>query len=105
MAAWRHRGSTAAVAVFAAFLAWTPAPLPAGHFVDKPFEWPSSLQYFPLQVADGLIMQCYSSGSRSAANGTVFFAHGFPDTAASWRSYVEHLASVDTTLSRATCAT
>jgi len=65
------------------------------YFVDLPFEWPAYLQYFSIKAADDLEVQCFSSGpkSKSDRKGTIFFAHGFPETAASWKDYVVHFGS------------
>ena len=81
--------------VLAGFLAWTPQPLPESHWSDEPFEWPVQLQYRPVRASSDLTVQCYSAGPApaDAPKGAIVFAHGFPETAASWRDYVLHFGS------------
>lgn len=82
----------AVLAVFGGFLAWTPAPIPEGHFSDAPFDWPAELEYRSIKAADDLNMMCYSIGPEAPAErrGSIIFVHGFPESAASWKEYVMH---------------
>lgn len=84
------------VAVAANFLAFSPSTdWHEEHFTDEPFEWPESLQYSEVKSAasDGLILHTIVAGPPPAdSKGVILFAHGFPETAASWKDYILYYA-------------
>ena len=85
------------VAVFAIFLAFPPSSSwQEAHFTDEPFDWPEQLQYHDVksEAADGLILKTVVAGPPAAeSKGVILFAHGFPETAASWKDYMLHFAA------------
>eukprot|EP00928_Gymnodinium_smaydae_P030705 TRINITY_DN22759_c0_g1_i1.p1 TRINITY_DN22759_c0_g1~~TRINITY_DN22759_c0_g1_i1.p1 ORF type:complete len:369 (-),score=39.48 TRINITY_DN22759_c0_g1_i1:165-1244(-) len=84
------------VAAVAIFFAVSPSTeWENDHFTDEPFEWPESLQYSDVKSAasDGLILHTIVAGPPAdKSKGVVVFAHGFPETAASWKDYILHYA-------------
>jgi pimeloyl-ACP methyl ester carboxylesterase len=86
------------VAVVSIFLAFSPSTSwEEDHFTDEPFVWPASLQYHDVKsaAADGLILKTIVAGPPAAeSKGVILFAHGFPETAASWKDYILHFAAM-----------
>jgi pimeloyl-ACP methyl ester carboxylesterase len=86
----------AMVAAVAVFLAWSPSTSwQDAHFSDEPFEWPKTLQYHDVAGAEGLVHRVIIAGPPAAeSKGVILFAHGFPETAASWKHYLLHYAAL-----------
>ena len=84
------------VAITAIFFAFSPSPeWEEDHFSDEQFEWPESLPYSEVKsaAADGLILHTIVAGPPAAeSKGVVLFAHGFPESASSWKDYILHYA-------------
>lgn len=84
------------VAIVAIFFAFSPSTKWQNeHFTDEPFEWPESLQYYEVKSAasDGLVLNTIVAGPSAAeSKGVILFAHGFPETAASWKDYILYYA-------------
>ena len=84
------------VGIVAYFFAFSPSTeWQKEHFTDEPFDWPESLQYSEVKSAasDGLILHTIVAGPPAAeSKGVILFAHGFPETAASWKDYILYFA-------------
>eukprot|EP00656_Telonema_subtile_P047611 TRINITY_DN5486_c0_g1_i1.p1 TRINITY_DN5486_c0_g1~~TRINITY_DN5486_c0_g1_i1.p1 ORF type:complete len:345 (-),score=95.17 TRINITY_DN5486_c0_g1_i1:110-1144(-) len=83
--------SSGVLVAYLAFLLVQVQQLDQSHFLDKPSSWPpAGVTYATLARPD--MSLSFARAGPSKATKCITFLHGFPESAASWSSYMQHYA-------------